>query len=663
MFNLFESFGRDALKETPSEEVLSEELHDDETPALETSESEKEETPEEKLESRYTRTVDGFARAFIYQDESIESLSNRIKRARENPDLSSIEGRRHEFGALLHLAEGVQSHEQANFLHGGAWQEALNAQRAITPKGHPPKPPETLTREEVEKEWDAFLLKKHMIEAEQLTIDHYEAALKLYPDFAIQVSEGITIERADIEVLLNDLYVRAAERISDTDKRKVEIDSLDLRLKTIIDELAEKEREIVEENRRRKAEAATRGEDKEDGNGIELIPNDTWGKRFELEEMFLLRRLIHTADTGHLVSVNHGTPREDLRRDHESVDMVITYAGRRSSFQIKTPNSNAPREQREKQEALIEKSKEKLRGSSTSLITLKSMDIQNAFEKASEIDTIRRQDARSAFQPLIDTLEKSGKPTANNTDESEADILVELLGVSEKHLEKERAQDTEEEKELQEKAREIMQSRAEASAKEEARKQAEAEAEAKQRVELERWEAEKRERAEAVAQKQREDAEKAEAERQKIRLEKEKAKAERKTEKDKNKRDLKRIVEEREKKEEAERKKEEAKQRKKERAQESKTAWPPKNFAGLLNASVLNRLGFLPQSWNSDQLVEAKKTFLRLFAKPSDKGLTDASMPSKLFKEIFPTRESLASPTEEDIERLREYLNQQERAA
>jgi hypothetical protein len=94
-----------------------------------------------------------------------------------------------------------------------------------------------------------------------------------------------------------------------------------------------------------------------------------------------------------------------------------------------------------------------------------------------------------------------------------------------------------------------------------------------------------------------------------------------------------------------------------ERKKQESSAWT-KNLAGLGNVTVLKRLGLLLPDWSGDvpAYSAAKKEFFHRFAslKKGEAEGSEKSKPNAHFFEVFPTEESLRSPTAEDADRGRE---------
>ncbi len=571
--------------------------------------------------AEYARTVNSFARDFIYNDIPAEIIEQRINDARQDPEIGRIEQERHELGSLLHLVRGIELHEQANLYHGGAWQAALIRQPA-----HPerePKPSETLTREEVADEFAAFPFREQTVEAERKAIGHYETLLKLNADPRIELSRNISLQRADIEVLINDLRNRLAERILDEGERKEKLAELDRELKVIIDSLTE----------------------------------DDWGKRLELEEIYLLRRLIHTADTGHLASVNHGTPREDLRPDRGSIDIEVTAAGDRIGFQLKTLKRGVSKTTRERQESVLKKAEQNIQGLSTNLVVLEAESVDSAYNSAvrrSATASVKRNEAFETLQPLIESLEEANEGGANTSLTSERHRLLTLLGLTEEDLIAEqeafRAKEAHA-RQLGAEHRTRERERARAAEKLETVKKAEEEAAKQERLAAIQKRIQEQEEAARIAFEELQATQKAVEENT----------ASRRGRKAEDREALAAIVAERKATEEAERQKEEKRKTAKARKAEKEQGWPPPSLVSLVTRETLQRFEFLPKEWKSNpkELMEAKKQFIQLFVKPRGKKTpAETDKPSPFFAELFPTKASFETPTEEDLEHIRGYLEQ-----
>ena len=649
-------------------------------------------TPDAR-EAGYARAVNALARRFIYDEGRLDraAIERAIAAARKEPGFDATERKQHGLESLLHLLNGIESHERANTYFCGAWQAAIIRQEATNPDD--PKPPEALTREEIGREFDAFRFNGQLRGAESEALTHYGRLLETNPDPVIPVSQNIRINRPDIGILINDLRVREAERIPDDAERTAALRALDVEL----------------------------------AKTIERIPDEDWGKRFEIEEIYLLRRLIHAADMGHLASVNHGTPREDLRQDHGSVDITMTAAGDVLKFQLKTFKRGVQRETRAKQEDVYERARGKLEGSGTRLAALRTESVQETYE-ASLRQTANartsRADKYAALEPLVDVLDRSQRHR-----------LLVVLGLTEQDLatEKEAFEERvaarkeferemtwkqhglrrieQESKELEAaKEREALErTRVRLEAEEQLRLEALRASEAKRAAEEEKMrllETERKEREETIERRaaarrelERQLQEKREAIARSIReaterkaaeeletLEQKRARIEKKerqqleainaskAERDKiaaakkEKADLKEIErkareEERREREDAERREAEKladKQRKAEARlakKKEKGDWPPETLVGMVNAATLQRIGMLPSDWKNDAqaLLRAKKEFFRLFGKPKRgaTAVTEQDKPNAEFGKIFASRKDFESPDDATRTRLR----------
>lgn len=323
-----------------------------------------------QVETRYKEVLRALARHFIYDVQELKSqeIENAFAGTGRDPGISALESEHHGLEALSHLLKGMMGHEAANDYFLDAWQAAI--QRLAMDQD---RPAESLTRDEVADLYGRFVLRENMEEAEKSALGHYAEALKGGQRTIAELSDNISLDRTDVRVLANDLKVRQAERIPDTMQRKTALQDLDRELAEII-----------------------RGVDEEQT-----------GKRLELEELYLLRRLIHAADTGHLASVDHGTPREDLRSDldseYVSVDLAVTAAGDRYSFQVKTLKRILSQEAREEQERILERARQKVQGTKTFVVRLETGIVQETYEaslrQAKNVPTSRK-DKFGALEPL-----------------------------------------------------------------------------------------------------------------------------------------------------------------------------------------------------------------------------------------------------------------------
>ncbi len=527
----------------------------------------------------YEATLNRVARRFIYDEDELNpnDIDQAIETASLQPAVRRLEQERHELEALRELLQGMAAHERANLYHHGAWQATLVRQSRASGTS-----PEALSREEVSKAFEAFPFKKEQLHHEKQAVTHYRRLLDQHPEAEIRLSKNIRLDRTDMEVLLIDLQARETERVPDERARRDALESLD--------------REFV--------------------NVIRRVPPDQTGKRFELEEMYLLRRLIHRADKGHLASVSHGTPREDLRSDRGSVDVVLTAAGDVYAFQFKTFKSGTHREAREQQAAVHERAKRQLDASATHLVTLKAEDVQEAYEASLR----QAQGTRHTLADKYATLE----PVVNTLRKDERARLLALLGMTEADLASEAA--AFEQRQMERHALEE-----ELRSKREVSKMLELEQE-RRRAEEEQAERMREEAIERHRQKTIEEAERKRVEEQAA-VEARRADKARQREAERAALAAK----------EAEIQKNEAQKAKRLQAKEKKELqdWPPHNLVGLATAPTLQRLGLLSAEWNNDfpTLLAAKKQFFSRYAK-AKRGASpsETDKPNPAFLADFPSR-------------------------
>lgn len=557
----------------------------------------------------YNKLVKDLAQHYIYDEGELKAgeIKGHISRALRTPIYQGEEKQRHELETLLHLLQGIEAHERANAIHGGAWQAVLDRQiRHLSLKAGVHTYP---TRGQVNQQFSNFIFKKDLLDSEQEALDNYSRLLDLHEDTVLDLNQNIGIHRTDVQVLINDIRVRIAERLSEDADRLPALHQLDEELKNIID----------------------------------AVPAEQTGKKYELKEIYLLRKLVHAVDSGHLVSISHGTPRADLRPDRGSVDIEVAAAGQVFSFQLKTFNRNATAEARTVQLTTLDRAANKLRGSDTHLVVLDSDAVGRAYDSSlrqTEQKQISRLDKYSALSPLCDIMSQQLRSD-----------LLNLLGLTENDLEKEKQALESKQKERGLFENELKKRREAELAREaeiqEAKMQAQAEALAKQEADRQR-----REQAITQAQEEREAIAKAKQERMETkRLERESDKREREA----REAEVKKAMEELAKKQaEAEKRRQKREAGKKEIGD-----WPPQSLAGLFTADMLKAHGLLTNDWSGDPMpfMAAKKRLITLFAKPQ-KGSppNENSKPNKDFNLIFPDKKSLLQPNQEDIARLKEKL-------
>jgi len=555
-----------------------------------------------ETERRYVQAAVVLARRFVYMEKDLDEaeIVKAVKNILRTSGFNSLEMERHEFEALLHLLEGVAAHERAEVYHTGSWQAALVEQKGRG-KGRV-KPPEALSREEVAREFEAYPFRQQLLDDEQKALAHYQRLLELKGDFNFQLTDNIAIEHTDIRMLANDLKTQIAERIPDGEERRMALLELDRELADI----------------------------------ISLMPDEQLGRRFEAIEIYLLRRLIHASDTGHLASVNHGTLREDLRPDMGSVDAVVTAGGDVIDFQFKTFKYGVSSLTREKQAGIHEIASLRLEGSATHLVVLEAEAVQESYEKSLRQGRgmqTSRADKYAALEPMVSRLS-----------EQERRRLLSLIGLSEDDLVREQEEFENKAKEREKFEQDLKQRRDD----EERRLR-----EADERLENERREAETAERArvELVERQKREASLAAQLEREVAARDKEK----RQLERQQKKAEEARLAAEREQKiREAEAREAEKQRRKQEKLAKKQEApdWPPKNLVGVCNSKLLQEMSLLSPDWQGDAtpFLAAKKRFFELFAKPK-RGASqgqETDKPNDLFNKAFPGRASTTSPTDED---------------
>ncbi|MDQ7815345.1 MAG: hypothetical protein RDU25_06120 [Patescibacteria group bacterium] len=573
-------------------------------------------------QARYRESVAALAQHYIYNVGKLDAadIARTIGAKQHTQILQPIEKENRGLESLHFLLRGIEAQERADLIFGGAWQAALLRQIAQRPM--PPKPPETLTRDEVAREFEAFYRRQNLLEAEKEALENYTKLLAVDTFSAIRVdkkgetakaSEKIEITRSDVEALVNDLRVRMAERMADHAARRQALHGLDEELKEI----------------------------------ISRIPDEQTGKRFEIEVIYLMRRLIHAADEGHLVSVFHTSPRVDLRKDMGNADIELDVAGKVFMIQLKTLNRGAGAEARDIQLMVLDRAAKKAKETGAELITLDSGLVRRSYASSVEKDTeedILRISKKEAVEPLLEMVEEEfGRGVLKLFSLTESDMESELAELRKNQEERERFDEDRKKMREEEIAREAA---TEAAAKA-AAEQAAIDTAAKEQAEQER-----QRQAVLAAQAERDATVRAKQERLKVKQgtrEAERAEREAREAAEKAAADA---------AAEKTRKAEERRQKKEEKKLET-GGWPPENLVGLFTSDVLKVYGFLPEDWKGDtaRFLTAKKNMLARFAK-TKKGATpsDRDAPSKDFKYAFPTKDILSSPTPEDIARIRNMI-------
>ena len=578
-----------------------------------------------EAENRYYAYVREVARRFVYDsgDLNATEIDKTVKATLNISGLRPLEAQKHELEKLSYFLKALEAHERADAIHRGAWQAALVRQIGHLPL--PPKPPEQLTRPEVAREFELMKLSGALLRLENQALEYYTKLLALDPNYAISVSDRISLDCTDVAVLVNDLRLRQAERMGDGAARKAVIANLNQGLEAIV-------------------------------AGMPADDMELRGKRYELEDMLLLRQLIQRMDVGHLVTVCHGTPREDLRQPEKykeavkdqprSVDLVITFAGRAGHFQVKTYESNVPAAVKAEQQMEIARVRKSLEGTPTRLAVTSAEDIRNsyaAYLRHSTTDIVTLSDKYRTFRPFLHEMK-----------EQERGSLLMLLGLTESDLkqEEERLQAAWGALATEREAVKTAQTEQTQKAAQELRPFIEAE-EAAARAAM----AAEQARVEAVRLQQVRDAEVAQAQRQEA-YDRDKEKQETVAEKlrlSAEKDAAKRAEDERRVAEDAEREKKRlAREEKKKNA-----PWRPAYLSDVYSPSLLIKLQLLvlppDRRMDPQALLKAKKEFFKLFGKPK-KGKavaeeSDKPKPNDRFAEAFPTPESVEAPTDEDIAR------------
>ncbi|MFA6447305.1 MAG: hypothetical protein WCW31_03550 [Patescibacteria group bacterium] len=348
------------------------------------------------LKVRYYQKISFLAQRFIYSlnDLNISEIEKEIANAEKNPDISSLESENHGLESLLCLLKGIEAHEKAE-VYNSAWHAELSRQAN----------PEDLTREQVAGLFDAFKFKGQIAEEEKKALAAYGDFLKIGNSLAL--NENISLELSDVKILMNDLLTRIAERIKDKKIRKEKLDELDVELADI----------------------------------AQATPEQQVGKRLEIEELYLLRQLIRWADTGHLATVAHSTPRFDLNPKRKSVDLVLSAAGKSYQFQIKAIKEIDNDTIRSQQSRVLSEAAKQIAGTDTSLSILNTDSVDDLFRAEIRGEHAGLSQQYSAFGPLAESL-----------DNKKRHPLLKALGLTEQNFQREKMA-TEKKKELLEQQR------------------------------------------------------------------------------------------------------------------------------------------------------------------------------------------------------------------
>jgi hypothetical protein len=549
-------------------------------------------------EGAYTDKLQALVRGAVYEGMSGKQVRRHMELMQQNVGIREQDQKEGGFLRAVELAEGMDAHERANKLFLEKWYGQLEKIPGV----------EKLSREEVMKRFDAFADREALLQAEQDAIVHYEKILADESEWSLPLREYLALHRSDIEALVNDLQVRDAERILDAETRRERLAELDAALAEIVDNAS-----------------------------------DNIGKRLELEEIYLLRRLAHDADNGHLVSVEHSTPRQDLRAN-TAIDFMVAAAGRAVPFQVKTFKGGTHADWY-RQEEVHERAVRRLGGSGTRVVTLEAQAVDAAYDRVrgERVTSLKLTDAYTTLSPLVESLPAIQRERLLSlTGMTEENFAAEHERFEVKQRETREAQgvyflrEAERMKTFQEREREIR--GAERREIEEARAREEALLAHEESVRQQR---EAAEREKIARLREREEAKTAKRAAAEQRAREAPARAE----------EARRLAAMHAEEEAALAAKRDEIRRKRTATIEAKEAlgWPPKQFVGMLTPSLLQRLEFLPVDWKNDarQLLEAKKQFLQRFAKPK-KGMAPAESdgPNELFKETFSTQSAFESPSQ-----------------
>lgn len=552
--------------------------------------------------SRYAGHLARVTSAFVYNARMTTAMIQKeIANIRQDPAMRALEGQEHRLEACGHLFEGIEAQDLANEIHEVLWQEVLRSRPITDPQGV--KRPEQLTREEVATEFKAFPLADELIAEEDKALAAYRQFLAMNKGRSVPLDSAIKLEPMDVEMLVIDLEVRKAERILDPKMRQIALAELNERLLGIIDALK---------------------------------PNP--GKRFEVMELYMLRRLVQAADTGHIASVRHGTPREDLKRER-AIDLSITAAGMLIQFQVKTFDPDPPEVVRVIQEKSIAKARKNLEGSDTRLGVLSTHAIKKAFsvtqEEPAAVGETTLHEKQTAFQPFFEGM-----------DQEQSRVLVGVLGLSPQRLAKQQIAFEKREQAREKQRRQLEEELARAPEDAKKRQAAQEEynrlrAEARAREEAEDLAKQRRlERALEIEREAQEESKKrveADNARQKAKLAEVEARleAQRKAEEERAAAEARSAIAQKAARTRAENKLD-------------TNRWPPTSadIKGLAKLPVLVRLGFLTaeqakDTTNTQPIFEAKRAAAALFED------------LKLFKKTFLTKAEFEEPSSEVLERIR----------
>lgn len=551
--------------------------------------------------SRYLGHLARITSDFVYNSRMTAAMvRDEIVKLKKDHAMKTFEGQERRLKACEHLFEGIEAQDLSNEIHEVLWQEVLRSRPTTDPRGL--KRPDQLTRQEVATEFKAFPLADELIAEEEKALAAYRKFLEVNKGRIVPLDSAIKLEPMDVEILVIDLEVRKAERILDPKARQTALTKLNERLLQITDTL-----------------------------------KSNPGKRFEVMELYMLRRLIQAADTGHIASVRHGTPREDLKRER-AIDLSITAAGQLIQLQVKNFDPDPADSVREVQEKSIAKARRNLEGSNTCLGVLSTDAVKKAFlltqEERARAGETTLHEKKAAFRPFFEKM-----------DPARSSVLTSVLGLSPERLAKQQGAFEERERVRAEQKRQLEEERARAPEEAERKRVLQSDFDALMAATLARQEAEDRatkerlERALEIDLKAKEEARlraQAESARQAAKLAEVDARleAQRKAQEEQAAADarsasaLKGVATRMMNKLDA-------------------TRWPPtpSDIRGLVKLPVLVRLGFLTaeqarDTVNTQPIFEAKKMATPFFEDP------------KLFKKAFLTKAEFEDPTPEVLERI-----------
>lgn len=348
---------------------------------------------EEKVTPR--RPMDFFAAWAVYRDGSFDEARQQLERFSSMAD-EDDRAMLHELA--LPLFEAIDAHEQANDLAYRSWQKTVRELRSSLGEHE-------LSRDIIEQAFRSHPDAHEIERLESQAMNSYRRVLQCLEEELV-VHPGITISTTDIESLVNDLAYRRISRHRNDHDRVMRLRELNIQLKRISDETG-----------------------------------DSGGKRLELEELLLLRTRLLPSATEHLIQIEHGTLREDLRPELGNVDLILTVCGRPYPLQVKTYVRDLGYAQRAKQYDQLLHAKVKAHGHKTKVIELDRTLVEKLSAQQRHREHLDPLIFREAFDPLFDVL-----------DPADRDFLLEALHLSDEEIDQEREK-------LAEKARAIEASR------------------------------------------------------------------------------------------------------------------------------------------------------------------------------------------------------------